>query len=212
MRKSNLLAGLLLVGIAGLPMVYFHSRLKEHDWAPLSTPVDLTTGKIDKSEFIADLTGTYIVSLAFSPTNSPKEECLLGDNLFRGNCRDLGSGLDLDWSVTRSDLGEAVTLIDNETYIGHAFGGSGGVQTELGRFGAQAGGHYRVSLLVRQSDPELRAASPFLKVDAHWVYWEKWIEYQQLSFWFAVIVGVTGIVNLIRAVRTTPTSCDHRST
>ncbi|NYF81243.1 hypothetical protein [Granulicella arctica] len=107
----------------------------------------------------------------------------------------------MDWSVTRRDLGEDIVLINNQTYLPHAFGGAGAVETELGRFDAQSGGRYKISLRVRQSSPELRAASPLLKVDAHWVYWEKGVEYEQLSFWFAAVVGIAGIFAIIRGFR-----------
>lgn len=187
--------------IACLPMAYVHFRLREHNWAPLSTPANLTTGELGRPEFVADLSGTYIVSLAFAPTTVAREECLVGDRLFKADCQNLGSGLDLDWSVTRRDLGEDIVLINNQTYLPHAFGGAGAVETELGRFDAQSGGRYKISLRVRQSSPELRAASPLLKVDAHWVYWEKGVEYEQLSFWFAAVVGIAGIFAIIRGFR-----------
>jgi hypothetical protein len=201
MRRAHVLLGFGLIGIAGLPMAYVHSRFLGHNWAPLSTPANLTAGSVGTAEFVSDLNGTYIVSLAFSPKNVAMEECLVGNRLFKADCQGLGSGLDLDWSVTRRDLGEDIVLIDNQTYRPHAFGGAGAVETELGRFGAQLGGRYKIGLRVRQSSPELRAASPLLKVDAHWVYWEKWIEYEQLSFWFAAMVGIPGIVTLIRGFR-----------
>jgi hypothetical protein len=113
----------------------------------------------------------------------------------------LGSGLDLDWSVTRRDVGEDIILIDSQTYRPHAFGGAGVVQTELGRFDAHLGGRYKIGLRVRQSSPDLRAASPLLNVDAHWAYREKWVEYEQLSFWFAALIGIAGIVTSIRGFR-----------
>jgi hypothetical protein len=201
MRRKQVLLGFGLIGIAGLPMIYVHSRLRGHNWDPLSTSVSLTPGAVETAEFVSDLSGTYIVSLAFSPKNIAQEECLVGDRLFKTDCQQLGSGLDLDWSVTRRDLGEEIILIDSQTYSPHAFGGAGAVQTELGRFNAQPGGRYKIGLRVRQSSEELRTSSPLLKVDAHWVYWEKWVEYEQLSFWFAALVGISGLVNLIRGFR-----------
>lgn len=170
MRRGQVLLGFGLVGIAGLPMIYAHSRLRGHNWDPLSAPVSLTAGAVETAEFVSDLSGTYIVSLAFSPKNVAQEECLVGNRLFKGDCRELGSGLDLDWSVTRRDLGEGIILIDRQAYSPHAFGGTGAVQTELGRFDARPGGRYKIALRVRQSAEELRTSSPLLKVDAHWVY------------------------------------------
>jgi hypothetical protein len=83
MRRVQVLLGFGLIGIAGLPTIYVHSRLIAHNWAPLSTPVNLTTGGLGTAEFVSDLSGTYIVSLAFSPTNAAKEECLVGDRLLK---------------------------------------------------------------------------------------------------------------------------------
>jgi hypothetical protein len=118
----------------------------------------------------------------------------------------LGSGLDLDWSVVRLDLGDELVLV-KESYRPHAFGGAAGaVQTELGRFDAQRGGRYKIDLRIRGSSPELGAASPLLKVDVHWSYWEKWVEYEQLSIWFAVAAGIAGALMLRSAARSNTNS------
>lgn len=157
-------------------------------------------GTLAKTDFVADLTGTHIVSLAFAPANVEQEECLVGDSLFRTDCQHLGSGLDLDWSVTRLGSGGDRILIDNQTYYPHAFGGAGAVQTELGRFDAELGGHYKISLRMRQSSPILRADSPRLIVEPHWKYFEPLVIQDQISSWFAAIVGVVGAVILFRAI------------
>jgi hypothetical protein len=147
MKLGRVIVGGGLLAIAGLPLIYVKARLREHNWEPLDSPVDLATGRLTRSEFIADLTGTYIVSLAFSPNDIEREECLLGDRLFKESCAELGDGLNIDWSVTREGGSNGNgDLVANQPYTPHSFGGAGAVETELGRFEAQAGQRYKISI------------------------------------------------------------------
>src|ERR1700730_14416459 len=118
-------------------MIYTRYRLHSHNWTPLSNSLALNGGEFESSEFVTDLDGTYIVSLAFAPKNAALEECLVGDRLFKDDCKDIGSGLDLDWSLTRRDSNAELVMLDRQTYRPRAFGGAGFVETVLGTFDAQ---------------------------------------------------------------------------
>jgi hypothetical protein len=93
--------GVALAIISLLPFSYFELRLHLHHWEPLRVPVSLDPGTVKSPSFKADLAGTYIVSLAFTPlADVQREDCLIGDDFPRGSCNNVHRSLDLDWAVT----------------------------------------------------------------------------------------------------------------
>jgi hypothetical protein len=205
MNRTGIAVGSALILIATVPIAYVQFRIRSHNWVPLTAPVRLVAGEdVTTPEFKADLDGSYAVSLDFAPTNSPLEECLVGDRLFKDDCKSLGSGLDLDWSVLRLAFPEDVAVVDKEAYRPGGFGGAGVVETVLGSFDAQKGEHYKILLRVRKIAPELNAASPKVSVEAHRIYWEKWMIFAQASLLFAIVQGVSGLLILIWAILKSP--------
>ena len=148
------------------------------------------------ADFPTDLNGFYNVSLTFAPTNVELEECLVGDRLF-DSCDKMQSGLDLDWSVLRSDPHGEATIVGFQHYSPASFGGAGNVATALGSFDARKGSKYRIAIRVRHVASQLRSASPHVQVEAGGFYWEQWIIYAQLTLLFGAVVGLPGIVLLI---------------
>jgi hypothetical protein len=205
MNRTGIAVGSALILIATVPIAYVQFRIRSHNWVPLTAPVRLVEGEnVTTPEFTADLNGSYVVGLDFDPMNSPLEECLVGDRLFKDDCKSLGSGLDLDWSVLRHDLPEDAAVVDKEAYRPQSFGGAGVVETVLGSFDAQKGEHYKILLHVRKIAPELNAASPKVRVEAHRIYWEKWMIFAQASLLFAIVPAVGGLLILIWAILKRP--------
>jgi hypothetical protein len=199
-RTSAILGGpLLLIAIA--PYAYVQFRLRSHNWFPLKAPVKLVEGEdVASPEFKADLTGSYEVGMDFAPINVDFEECLAGDSLFKDSCKSVGSGLVLDWSVVRRHLPQDVMVVDHEAYKPQSFGGAGVIEAVLGSFDAQEGEQYKILLHIRKIAPELNSASPKINVEAHRIYWEKWIILAQASLLFAVLPGISGLLVLLRAI------------
>jgi hypothetical protein len=189
--------GIALLLLAVMPYAYVQYRLRSHDWIPLNVPAPLSDGTtMVTAYFPADLTGFYNVNLTFAPINVELEECLVGDRLF-GACDRTQDGLDLDWSVLRLDPHGEVTVVEYQRYRQTSFGGAGYVGTVLGDFDAQKGGKYRIAIRVRHVAPQLRSASPHVRVEAGRVYWEQWVIFAQLTLLFGAGIGVPSIVILI---------------
>ena len=146
--------------------------------------------------FPADLTGFYNVNLTFAPIDVELEECLVGDRLF-GACDKTQDGLDFDWSVLRSDPHGEVTVVEYQRYRPASFGGAGYVGTVLGDFDAHKGEKYRIAIRVRHIAPQLRSASPHVRVEAGRIYWEQWVIFAQLTLLFSAVAGIPGIALLI---------------
>jgi hypothetical protein len=193
--------GVLLIATAIAPYGYVQYRLRSHDWTPLDAAGSLNDGSTTKTaDFRTDLTGFYNVSLTFAPVNVELEECLIGDRLFSKSCDATQNGLDLDWSVLRSDAHEEVPVTEYQRYRPASFGGAGYVGTVFGGFEAHEGDKYRIAVRVRRVAPELRSASPHIRVEAGRIYWEQWVIFAQLTLLFGVIVGLPGIALLIKEV------------
>jgi len=184
--------GIALAVVAVLPLSYCELQLHLHKWQPLRLPLSLKTGSVNSPPFKTDLTGTYVLSLVFTPLpDVRREDCLVGDDFPKGSCTNVRRSLDLNWIVQKSNG----TVISRQPYKPHAFSGSPGeLGTELGTFEAQAGTQYSVELEVLQPSVELNAAHPALKVEAHRVYWEKWVILTQLSVLFALGLGTIAAV------------------
>jgi len=187
--------GLILLG--QFPYRYAEYKLHQHNWTPLAFAFPFKTGELNIPEFTTDVTGLYVVSLAFDSTHAELTECLLGNDGFKDKCDFPVHGLELDWSLRRGDR----VLVDRQRYRPHAFGGSEGVETELGRFEAHAGDAQRVQIEIMRDSPILAAANPRLIVEAHWSLWEGWAELSQASLWLEVVLGFLGIVCIVQAIR-----------
>jgi hypothetical protein len=189
--------GVVLILLAVLPYLYVQYRLRSHNWTPLNVPASLNEGTTTVThDFPADLTGFYNVNLTFAPIDVELEECLVGDRLFR-SCDKTQDGLDLDWSVLRSDPHGEVTVVEYQRYRPASFGGAGYVGTMLGSFNGRKGDKYRIAIRVRHVASQLSSAFPHVRVEAGRIYWEQWVIFAQLTMLFGAIVGLPGIVFLI---------------
>lgn len=193
--------GIFLLIIAVTPYAYIQYRLRSHDWTPLDVPAKLE----DESTFVTasfptDLTGFYNVSVTFAPVNVDLEECLIGDRLYKGSCNGREDGLKLDWSVLREDRHGETVVLGYRPYRPASFGGAGYVATVLGGFDAHKGDTYRIAVRASQVAPELRSASPHIRVEAGRIYWEKWVILAQIALLFGVVAGLLGLAILIRGI------------
>jgi hypothetical protein len=188
---------LLVIGI--LPALYAAYRFYSHNWTPLAVPIALTAGNVQTPDFVVDNTGTYVVKMAFDPLRVGRLECLVGDQLFKNDCDTVGSGLDLGWAVRQGNQ----TIIDIGTFRPQGFGrGAGEVTEDLGQFEGTRGERYKISLRIRHASAELNDSHPRLKIEAHRVYWERWIIFFQVGIWFAIPFCVAGLICcLVAAIR-----------
>jgi hypothetical protein len=193
MNRRRLVIGVAIILVASSPELYVQYRLRAHHWDPLQRPILIKTGRIESPEFLTDLDGTYVVSLVFLPKDVQREECLVGDSLFKASCASLGSGLNLDWSVVRRGWGDDLPVVNPKAYKPAWFSGAGSIEAALGTFEAERGKKYSIVLEVHQNSPELNAASPSLKVEAHRIYWEKWVIFNQMAILLASVVGLIGL-------------------
>ena len=189
--RRHVKAGLITIAVGILPLLYTFYRVHSHNWRPLSVPVVLTPRDFESPEFTTDLTGTYIVSLVFSPVaDDDKEDCQIGEEIVKGTCQDIPRTLYLEWSV----LAGGGTVVPASPYEPHAFSGSPGeVGTEVGRFDAKRGNRQRIRLRILNDAGELNADHPKLIVEAHRIYWEQWIILGQLAFLFAIFFATVGL-------------------
>ncbi len=189
--------GISLIAIAMAPYSYVQYRLRSHNWTPLDAEASLKDGSTTMTaDFPTDLTGFYSVNLTFAPVNVELEECLVGDRLF-DSCDKTRDGLDLDWSVLRSDAHGEVPVVEYQPYRPASFGGAGYVETALGTFDAHKGEKYRIAIRVRHIAAELLSASPHVRVEAGRIYWEQWVIFAQLTLLFSAAVGLLGAALLI---------------
>jgi hypothetical protein len=197
MKRWKLTTGLSVLVISVLPYGYVQFRLRSHNWAPLEVPAELASkSNFLSRSFVTDLNGSYNVSLAFAPVDVEAEECLVGDALFKDSCKSGTNGLDLDWSVIREESGHETVVADYRSYRPGEFEGAGSVETVLGRFDAERYATYKIALRVRNIAPELRSASPKVRVEAARYYWENWMIYAQMSLFFAVVIASMGTIIL----------------
>ena len=148
-------------------------------------------------EFTTDLSGFYNVSLMFAPLHVELEECLVGDSLFSNFCQGRTDRLVLDWTVLRQSANGETPVMAYQPYRPGSFEGAGSVETVLGGFEAHKGSVYRIGVRVKEIAPELASASPRVHVEAHGIYWEKWVIYAQMSFLLAIVVELFGIAFLL---------------
>ena len=171
-------------------MIYTTYRTHSHNWTPLSVSLDLHPGEFRSPEFETDLTGTYVVSLAFDNTLAArKEDCMMGEDFPKGACGIGARTLFLEWSVAGASGSTSPA-----PYEPHAYSGSPGeMETEVGRFETKRGEHQKIVLNILTDAGELNAAHPKLVVEAHKIFWEKWVILWQLAFLWAISLGTVGI-------------------
>ncbi len=197
MKNKLRLVGIFLLLIAGLPYAYVQYRLRSHHWEALNASAKLEDGSsFVTAYFPTDLTGFYKVSITFAPIDVSLEDCLIGYRL-SGTCADKNSGMDLNWSVLRRGSHGETVVVDRRPYRPALFGGAGVVETGLGDFDAHKGDEYRIALNVKRLAPQLRSASPHIRVEAGTIYWEKWIIFSQVFLLFGAVVGFLGLAALL---------------
>jgi hypothetical protein len=191
-RQISLGIGFIVLG--AIPELYIQYRLHAHNWTPQKFPFLLREGTLRAPDFSTDMDGAYSVNLAFQPRDAAREECLLGDRLFKDSCDKLGSGLALDWAVVRNDRRGSSPVVGPQPYTPGMFGGAGVVEVRLGEFQARRGQEYAVVLNVHNSSPELKEAAPEVRVEAGRAYWEEWVIFSQPAFLLAVVFGLIGLL------------------
>jgi hypothetical protein len=179
--KQRILVGSCIFVVGAFPYLYAIFRYKQHNWTALTYPVVLKPGIIESPYFRTDLNGTYVISLIFDNMRDQKREnCLQGIDLPKGSCKGIPRTLDFSWAVRRREAG----FIASGMYPGVWSMGA----DDFGRFESVTGAQERVLLNVFQDAEDLNSAHPWLRVEAHWSYWEKWIILWQ--FGFLLLIGV----------------------
>jgi hypothetical protein len=191
-RNAKLGLALILTGI--LPVMYTTHRLHAHNWDPLEVPVVLLPGEFQSPDFVTDLDGTYIVSLAFDTMqDQTREDCLIGWDFPQGSCNNISPTLNFDWAVQ----GDVADIENAGHFKIYGMSGSGDDEAQLGTFDAKRGGHQKITLRILGDAGELNAAHPRLKVEAHFVYWETLIIENQMAWLLALGAVIASIILII---------------
>ena len=192
--RRHVKVGLAILILGLSPLIYTTYRAHSHNWIPLSVSLTLHPGEFRSPEFETDLSGTYIISLVFDNTLATgKEDCMMGEDFPKGSCGSGARTLFLEWSVAGVSGSTSPAA-----YEPHAYSGSlGGTETEVGRFEAKRGERQRIVLNILTDAGELNAAHPKLMVEAHRMYWEKWVILGQLAFLCAIALSAVGIGSMV---------------
>ena len=179
---SSLLAGALLV-LASFKI------LTLHEWMPLNLPVTLEQGEIRTPEFTTDLDGQYMVELFVEDQpETDRMDCLLGTAyVLPERCKDTPEVLDLSWTLAS---GQSVVAQGGTSKDNWGFWGSGSGRG-IGRFTAQKGGQYTLTVNVHKDATVLAPWKPCIRVRAHNAVYEDYHILSQLAL-FAGTLGILG--------------------
>lgn len=188
---THVRVGVTILAVGVLPWLYTTYPLNSHNWDPLTVPVALLPGEFESPPFKTDLTGTYVVSLVFEPMpDARKQDCQIGEELVKWSCVVTPRTLYLNWSV----LAGGKEVVAPSPYSPRVFSSSPGEdETELGTFEGKNGQWQTIRLNVLSDAGELNSAHPRLKVEAHRVYWEKWVIFGQLAFLCGGLLALIGL-------------------
>jgi hypothetical protein len=196
-RRRKIAFGLIVVAFVPYAVASWH--INRYNWTPLSFSVQLHQGEIRTPEFLAEVGGTYILYLEVQSRRIEfqRQECLLDLESFHPElCSSIPNVVDLSWILWRGPAAVA----DSTSEQSWKAGSYSNVYTrrEIGRFRAERGEHYAVSIDFHRDPTELNIASP--KIVAETIQdWDGFAIETQLSFLFGVLVATSGIVLLIRS-------------
>jgi hypothetical protein len=183
----NVRDGLVVFLVGIIPLLYTISRVHSHKWDVLDSPLVISPGQFKSPTFPTDLDGTYVVSLAFdSMPDFKREECLVGWDFRDDSCKDISPTLDFDWTT----IGDVGSIEHGGHFKIHGISGGGDFEVLLGTFEAKRGGRQEIVLNILSDARELNSAHPRLKVQAHHVYWEKWVIFNQMAWLVALGAGL----------------------
>jgi hypothetical protein len=187
----NVRDGLVVFLVGIVPLLYTVYRLHSHKWDVLKTPLVISPGQFKSPAFSTDLDGTYVVSLAFDTMpDINREDCLIGWDFPKGSCKEISPTLDFDWIA----IGDVGSMENAGHFKIYGMSGAGEDEVLLGRFEAKRGGHQEIVLNILRDAGELNSAHPRLKVQAHHVYWEKWVIFNQMAWLVAFGAGLAAII------------------
>jgi hypothetical protein len=191
----NLKVRLVTILVVLSPLLFTTFMLHSHNWDPLRAALMLSPGRYQSPEFATDLDGTYVVSLVFDEMpDTNREDCLIGEELANGSCKSLSPTLNFNWTI----IGDDGSIQNRGHFKVHGItGAKNEVEAMLGTFEAKRGGHQKIVLSILSDAGELNTAHPRLKVEAHRVYWEKWVIFDQMALLFALAVGLVWIVIIL---------------
>lgn len=182
----NLKIGLVVLFVGIVPLLFTIYKLHSHKWDVLKTPLVISPGQFTSPAFSTDLDGRYVVSLAFDTLpDIHREDCLIGWESPNGSCKDISPTLNFEWTV----IGDVGSIENGGHFKVYAMSGAGEDEVLLGTFEAKRTGRQEIVLNILSDAGELNNAHPRLKVQAHRVYWEKWVIFNQMAWLFALILG-----------------------
>ena len=193
--------GIGLLVSAFVPYAIAVRHATRYNWPPLDYPVELHRGAIDTPEFSADVSGRYILYLEVKARkiDFQRQECLLDLELFdRDKCAAIPTVINLSWTLWRGTT-PAANNNSLETWRAGSYS-NGYTRREIGRFDAQEGERYHLSLEFVTDPSELNIASPRIVVESM-QDWEGYAIETQGGFALGVLGAIAGIVCLVAGRR-----------
>lgn len=191
--------GFGLIAVAFVPYAFASLHVNRYNWTPLDYAVKLHQGETRTPEFLAEVTGTYILYLELLPRrmNSQRQECLLDLELFHPElCREIPNVVDVSWTLWSGPTAAADNTSEQSWKAGSY--SNDYTRREIGRFQAQRGARYVLSVDFHRDPSELNIAAPKIVAEAI-QDWDGFAIETQLSFVFGVLVATCGVVLLIRS-------------
>lgn len=180
--------GISIIIVGALPYLYALLRLHQHNWTPLSYPIQLKPGIIVSPYFTTDLNGTYMASIEYDDeSNSEKNLCMIGFDQPKGSCRDVTRTLYFSWEIVSDSQRPIESGTFDPTTIGIPV-------NNFVWFEGKRGRRQKIVLYVSKDAGELNAAHPRIQVEAHFSYWENWVLLEQLGFFLLIVVCLPALV------------------
>jgi hypothetical protein len=193
--------GIGLAAFAFIPYALATWHVDRYNWTPINYPVQLHQGEIRTPEFLAEVTGKYVLFLQVQPRkmDSQSEECLLDLEMFpREKCTDIPPVTDLSWKL----LSGSKAVADNnsqQSWRGGSFSNDY-VRREIGRFDARQGERYRLSINFKSDPSGLNVASPRIVAESI-QDWDGFAIETQGTFVLGVLVAIIGLALSIGKAR-----------
>jgi hypothetical protein len=192
-----ILGAILLVGAVS---TYIHALDLEHsrNWQPLAYPVSLVPGTIATPNLGNDLSGDYEIGMAFQQTPSlDKLACLVGNGRFDPNgCSGISDMLNIEWSLV--DNGKIVQKDSSDDNPTIEFS-SPEVYRRIGRFKAQKGHEYALTLNVVRDAAALNVAHPRILVRVPRTVSKEYGAGAAVEKFLAALLALLGIILLVGA-------------
>lgn len=185
--------GVFLVLVAFAPFVLAYWRANRYNPTPLDHRVTLHAGQIRTPE----IDGRYILYLEVQPRiiNPRRLDCLLDLPLSKhSQCDGIAAVVDISWTIWRGDLAVA----DNRSLESWKAGqfANDFTRREIGRFDAERGERYELTIDFHGDPSELNIAKPKLVAESMQDA-KGYVVELELSFVLGVIVAATGLILLL---------------